>query len=82
MLWNHKKNVDIVDIIEIVHAVVMVQSQKRDMDSVVIYQGFCGYIPRILWLLLSTCDLRDASASKNITYFAIKIFSTFCSSNI
>ena len=35
-------------------------------DSLVIYQGFFGYIPRILWLLLSTCDLRDASASKNM----------------
>ena len=49
------------------------------MDSVVIYQGFVGYIPRIRWLytkdslviyqgfigyLLSTCNLRDASASK------------------
>ena len=36
------------------------------MDSVVIYNGFCGYIPRILWLLLSTCNLRDASASKKL----------------
>ena len=35
------------------------------MDSVVIYQGFSGYIPRIQWLLLSNIDLRDASASKN-----------------
>ena len=34
------------------------------MDSVVIFYGFCGYLPRILWLLLSTCNLRDASASK------------------
>ena len=26
--------------------------------------GFCGYIPRILWLLLSNMDLRYASASR------------------
>ena len=36
------------------------------MDSVVVYNGFCGYIPRILRLLLSTCNPRDASASKKL----------------
>ena len=55
--------VDLVDIIEIVHALVMVHSQKRGMDSVVIYQEFCGYLPRILWLLLSNMGLAHLKSS-------------------
>ena len=68
------QNVQIVDIVQ----EICFKTNRLNWSNPKNVNGFCGYIPKILWLLLSTCNIRDASASKNGQLSMSTLHETHC----